>query len=195
MIQDHDRIGYIGASDTKYVMGNWNTKTFRDWWAVKTGETEDLLDNIYTRAGSAYEGRILDYLEIDDRDRQIIIGRLRVNLDGETSSHVVEIKTYQWLKGFRIPKNVKKWDYWQQVQVEMFATNKTHAFLYAYGLLPSEYEDYGEVDGNRLDVYDFDYDEEWIENEYLPRLNRLAKCLVEGEKPYEEEKEDTDSGQ
>ena len=190
MITDQDRVGYIGASDTRFVMMNWNTKTFQDWWAVKTGEAEEYVDNIYTRAGRAYEGRILDYLEIEERDRQIIIGRLRVNLDGETKSHVVEIKTYQWLKGFRIPKNERKWDYWQQVQVEMYATNKDHAFLYAYGLLPSEYEEYGEVDGNRLDVYDIDYDEAWIEEEYLPRFNYLAKCLTEGVNPNEEEQED-----
>ena len=185
MITDHDRVGYIGASDTKYVMMNWNTKTFHDWWLIKTGERENPVDNIYTRAGSAYEGRILDYLGIEDRDRQIIIGRLRVNLDGETKSHVVEIKTYQWLKGLRPTKDIKKWDYWKQIQVEMFATNKEHAFIYAYGLLPSEYEEYGEVDGNRLDVYDFDLDEKWIEDEYLPRLNCLAKCLVNGEEPDE----------
>lgn len=185
MIHDQDRVGYIGASDTKFVTGNWNTKTFRDWWSIKIGEAENLVDNIYTRAGTAYEGRILDYLEIEERDRQIIVGRLRVNLDGETKSHVVEIKTYQWMKGFKIPKNLKKWDYWQQIQVEMFATNKDHAFLYAYGLLPSEYEEYGEVDGNRLDVYDYDYDEAWIDEVYLPRFNHLAKCLVNGEEPDE----------
>lgn len=185
MITDHDRVGYIGASDTKYVMMNWSTKTFKDWWNIKIGLTENPVDNIYTRAGSAYEGKILDYLEIDERDRQIIIGRLRVNLDGETKSHVIEIKTYQWLKGFHPTKNITKWDYWKQVQVEMFATNKEHAFLYAYGLLPSEYEEYGEVDGNRLSFYELDYDREWIEEEYLPRFNYLAKCLVNGEEPDE----------
>lgn len=177
MIQDTDRVGYIGASDTHFVMMNQHTKTFQEWWAVKIGETDGFVDNIYTRAGTHYEPKILDYLGIEDRDRQIIVGRLRVNLDGETLSHVVEIKTYQWLKGFKIPKNLKKWDYWQQVQVEMFATNKKMALIVHYGLLPSEYEEYTDIDPNRVGVEIIEYDEDWVENEYLPRLNELVKRI------------------
>ena len=31
MIQSNDRSGYIGASDTSIVVGNWNTKTFEKY--------------------------------------------------------------------------------------------------------------------------------------------------------------------
>ncbi len=179
MIHDLDRVGYIGASDTKYVMMKWDTKTFKQWWRVKIGLEENPIDNIYTRAGNAYEGKILDALEIDQRDRQIIVGRLRVNLDGETDRAVIEVKTYQYLKGFKMYKH-----YLQQVQVEMYATNKDRCLLYAYGLLPSEYEEYGEVDINRLSVYPIDYDEGFI-NKYLPRLNELSRCIREGDIPSE----------
>lgn len=181
MISDFDRVGFIGASDTKYVMRHWDTKTFREWWDIKMGLAENMVDNIYTRAGTAYEPRILDHLGVEDRDRQIIIGRLRVNLDGETDFAVVEIKTYQYAKGWKMPK-----DYWWQVQVEMFAAGKDIALLYAYGLLESEYEEYGEVDPNRLTVEVIEYDEKFIE-EYLKRMNYLAKCIEEGRTPDESE--------
>lgn len=174
MISDTDRVGYIGASDTHYVLMNWNTQTFRSWWEIKVGERENELDTVYTRAGRIYEPKILDYLEIEERDRQIIVGRLRVNLDGETRTHVIEIKTAKY-GSLKIPKNIKKWAYWQQVQVEMYATNKQHAFIYVYELLPSDYEEVNEIDGNRLELFDFDYDEEWIEEEYLPRFHKLGE--------------------
>lgn len=37
MIHDHDRSGWIGASDTSKGMGRWDTETFRKWWSVKLG--------------------------------------------------------------------------------------------------------------------------------------------------------------
>ena len=37
MIQSQDRSGYIGASDTSMVVGNWNRKTFEKWWLEKLG--------------------------------------------------------------------------------------------------------------------------------------------------------------
>lgn len=181
MITDKDRVGYIGASDTQYVMRKWDTKTFAQWWNTKTGLADPMVDNIYTRAGTAYEPKILDYLEIEDRDRQIIIGRLRINLDGETDTCVVEIKTYNYAKGFKLPKH-----YWQQVQVEMYASNKRMGLLYAYGLLDSEYEEYGEIDPNRLEVHIITYDEEFIEA-YLKRALYLGRCMEEGRIPDESE--------
>lgn len=181
MIHDLDRTGYIGASDTKNVMRSWNTKTFKQWWDVKMGIGDSFVDNIYTQAGNVYEGKILDHLEITERDRQIIIGRLRVNLDGETDDCVVECKTYKWENGFKLPKH-----YWQQVQVEMYATGKRIGLLYAYGLLPEDYTEYGEIDPDRLSVDIIFYDEEFIE-EYLKRAMYLCKCIEEGRTPNESE--------
>ena len=179
MIHDHDRVGFIGASDTRYVMMKWTNKTFTEWWNTKIGLSENLVDNIYTRAGNAYEGKVLDYLELPDRDGQTIIGRLRVNFDAMTDKAVVEVKTYQYLKGWKPYKY-----YYQQCQVEMYAAGKERCLLYHYGLLPSEYEEYTDLDPNRLGVEVIEYDEDFI-NEYIPRFNVLAKCIESGETPNE----------
>jgi len=37
LIQNQDRSGYVGASDTSMVVGNWGTKTFENWWLEKLG--------------------------------------------------------------------------------------------------------------------------------------------------------------
>ena len=184
MISDFDRVGYIGASDTHYVMSNWNTQTFKRWWDVKMGLEDSEIDNIYTLTGRLYEPLILDHLNVDERNRQIIVGRLRVNLDGETN-RVIEVKTYNYLSGWKKPKNVKKWNYWQQVQVELFATNRKIGLIAAYGLLPDEYGNPQPIDPNRLLFELIEYDEQWIEDEYLPRLNVLSKCIETGENPWE----------
>ena len=64
MISNHDRSYYIGASDTKYVMSNWNTKTFQKWWLKKIGLDTSNIQNKYTMAGTYYEHKIIDALEI-----------------------------------------------------------------------------------------------------------------------------------
>ena len=80
MIQNHDRSGYIGASDTAYVIGNWKTKTWEKWWMQKLGINRDHFDNKYTIAGTNWEHRILDSLNLPnlEKDKQVIIeGRYR----------------------------------------------------------------------------------------------------------------------
>ena len=96
MIKDHDRSGWFGASDTSTIMGNWNTKTFEQWWLVKLGLRVNNYTNVKMQTGSALEHRILDHLGITKRDRQIKIRplRLRVNLDGEDRRLVHEVKTH-----------------------------------------------------------------------------------------------------
>ena len=32
MIESKDRSGYIGASDTDKVVGNWKSQTWMKWW-------------------------------------------------------------------------------------------------------------------------------------------------------------------
>ena len=59
MITDHDRSGWIGASDTDKVIGNWGTKTWEKWWMQKLGINRDHFDNKYTLAGTHFEHRIL----------------------------------------------------------------------------------------------------------------------------------------
>lgn len=188
MIKSKDRSSYIGASDTKYVMMNWNTKTFIKWWLVKLGLEKNDFQNKYTLAGTNYEHKIIDALNIKgiEKDKQIIVlDRLRVNLDANTNSEIHEIKTYNWENGFDIDRHV---DYQQQVQVQMYASGIHKAYIDAYGLLDGEYRNFfEEIDKDRLRSYEIKYDADWINSKYLPRVNILIKCLKELRFPNKDE--------
>ena len=181
MITDHDRSGWIGASDTAFVIGNWKTKTWEKWWMQKLGINTDHFDNEYTKAGTNWEHRILDSLHLPnlEKDKQIIIEelRLRVNLDGNTPGRIIEVKTYQWEKPWK--KTPKK--YIDQVEVQMFASNIHDAEIAAYGLEPEDYRNYlRDLDPRRLQEIPVVYDPNWIESVYLPKLRILAECLKRG---------------
>lgn len=180
MIANHDRSGYIGASDTDKVIGNWKTKTWEKWWMQKIGINTDHFDNRYTIAGTNWEHRILDSLQLPDmeKDKQIIIEdlRLRVNLDGNTPLRIKEVKTYQWAKGWKTPQK-----YINQVQVQMFASGIHEADIVAYGLQEADYDNFfREIDPERLQEIPVAYDPRWIEEVYLPKLRILADCLERG---------------
>jgi len=182
MITDNDRTYYFGCSDTHYIMSKFDTKTFQNWWRIKIGVTEDYTDTIYTRAGNLYEQPILDALFIPYRNEQIIIGQLRANLDGRTDEMVVEVKTHQSSKPFKVTKA-----YWQQVQVEMYATWLEKCLLVAYGLNEEDYETLNEIDIDRIETFEVEYDQAWIENEYLPRFHYLCECMESEVTPSESE--------
>lgn len=187
MITNKDRSGYIGASDAKYVIGNWKTKTFQNWWLEKIGIAKNEFSNQYTLAGTNYEHKIIEALNIPEveKDKQIIKGRLRVNLDANTKNKIYEIKTYNYEKEFDINKHK---DYVNQVQVQMYVSEIHEAEIDAYGLIKKDYDNYfNEIDLNRLSKYEIIYDEEWINNIYLPRLSYLENCLEKGLFPNEEE--------
>lgn len=187
MIASKDRSGYIGASDTKFVIGNWKTKTFEKWWLKKLGIDTSHIDNKYTMAGTNYEHKIIDALGIPniEKDKQIIKGRLRVNLDANTKDKIYEIKTYNYEKGFDINKHK---DYINQVQVQMYASDIYKAEIDAYGLIDEDYDNYfNEIDKDRLSVHEIEYNEEWINNEYLPKFKYLEECLENGTFPSEED--------
>lgn len=186
MIANKDRSGYIGASDTKYVIGNWNTKTFEKWWMKKIGIDTSNFNNKYTSAGTNFEHKIIDALGIPkiEKDKQITKGRLRVNLDANTKDKIHEIKTYIYEKGFDIEKHK---DYINQVQVQMYASNIFKAEIVAYGLLEEDYDNYfNKIDKERLSIYEIQYDEKWINEIYLPNYRILEKCLIEGTFPKKE---------
>lgn len=185
MIADQDRSDYIGASDTAMVIGNWKTKTWEKWWMQKIGINTDHFDNKYTIAGTNWEHRILNSLHLPnlEKDKQIIIEdlRLRVNLDGNTPFRIIEVKTYQWSKGWK--KTPKK--YIDQVQVQMFASQILDAEIAAYGLEEADYDNFfRDIDPRRLQEIPVQYDPKWIEAEYLPKLRILADCLKRGVFPY-----------
>lgn len=181
MIQSQDRSGYIGASDTSMVVGNWKTKTFEKWWLEKLGLNKNNLSTESIKAGNNYEHKILDSLEIEglEKDKQIIIDRLRVNLDGNTSTCIYEVKTHNANKEFKVSKQ-----YWRQAQVEMYASEIYRLYIVAYGLVEKDYINYfNEINKERLQIIPIEHDKDFINNEYLPKLKILTKCLKEGVYP------------
>ena len=135
------------------------------------------------RAGTAYEHRILDALNINglQKDKQFIDGRLRINLDGCTDDQIYEVKTHSVDKPFRVTKS-----YRQQVVVEMFGTGIRKAQIVAYGLEKKDYRNYyRDIDDNRLTFHPVEYDEGFIQEVYLPRFLYLSACLDRGAFPKE----------
>ena len=106
MIQSQDRSGWFGASDTSYIMGNWKTKTFQNWWMTKLGINTSHFTNVAMNAGTYYEHAILDAIGSPRKDHQIIIPEygLKVNLDGDGIGRIDEVKTYDFQKVFKVSK-------------------------------------------------------------------------------------------
>lgn len=185
MISDHDRSGWFGASDTKYIMGNWKTKTFKNWWMSKLGIVSNDFRNVAMNAGTYYEHAILDAIGSARKDHQIIIPeyKLRINLDGDDIGKIDEVKTYKHEKGFVVSK-----DYWQQVQVQMFGKLREEgkvpvAKIWAYGLLPEDYKNFFNlIDRERLKDYPIEFDGLFIER-YGHRVLYLKDCMEKGVMP------------
>ncbi len=180
MIDSQDRSGWLGASDTDFIVGNWETATFEKWWLTKIGINKSNLQNQYLLAGTHKEHQILNYLQIPllELDRQILIPelKLRVNLDGNTSDCIYECKTYSADKPFKVPLKYKR-----QVWVQMFAAEIRRAKIVAYGLLEEDYKNFFlPIDKERLSVIDIPYNERFIQEEYLPKVQYLAQCLERG---------------
>lgn len=188
MIENHDRSGWFGASDTSYIMGNWKTKTFKSWWMKKLGIDTSHFSTVAMNAGTYYEHAILDTIGSPRKDHQIIIPeyRLRINYDGDGTERIDEIKTYKFEKGFKVTKG-----YWQQVQVQMFGKLITEnalpvANIWAYGLLEEDYKNFfNPIDKDRLKPHPIEYDGEFI-GQYLVRIIYLKDCLERGVFPDED---------
>lgn len=178
MIRSHDRSKWFGASDTSTIMGSWDTVTFARFWLEKAGVIRRDFSTKQMIAGTYYEHRILDAIGISKRDRQIKKRnlRLRVNLDGEDELTIYEVKTHS--SGFKVSKA-----YWRQAQVEMFATGKCLVIV-AYQMTDGDYKNFfNPIDIERITLHPIEYDPDWIENEYLPRLRILVDCLTKGVRP------------
>lgn len=185
MIQNQDRSYYIGASDTSMVVGNWTTKTFEKWWLEKLGLNKNDLKTEAMQTGTNYEHKILEALGIEnlEKDKQIIINRLRVNLDGNTDTCIYEVKTHNIEKEFKVSKQ-----YWRQAQVEMFASNIHKLYIVAYGLQEDDYKNFfNTIDKDRIKLLQVDYDEKFITEEYIPKLEILTRCLKEGVFPCKQQ--------
>lgn len=178
MIQSQDRSFYVGASDTSMVVGNWTTKTFENWWLEKLGIYKNTFRNEAMKAGNNYEHKILDSLEIEglEKDKQIIIDRLRVNLDGNTDKCIYEVKTHNKDKEFKVSKQ-----YWRQAQVEMYASKIHNLYIVAYALEQNDYDNYfNEIDKERIKLIPINYDEDFILKDYIPKLAIITDCLKKG---------------
>lgn len=185
MIESQDRSYYIGASDVEKVIGNWKTKTWINWWLQKIDINNSHFDNVYTLAGTYFEHRILESLGIYMTfDRQFIDEklRLRVNLDGSTEDINFECKTTKEdINVFKPPKK-----YIHQTQVQMFASSLRKTKLVVYQLTEDDYNNFFRpIDKSRLKKFDIDYDEQWIQNVYLPKHLILRDCLIKGVLPNE----------
>lgn len=186
MIADNDRSGYFGASDTPYIIGNTETKSFEHWWLEKCGILRNTFTNDAMCAGTQYEHKILEHIGVENMDQQIIIEelKLRVNLDGDMDKVNYEVKTYRHDKGFKMPKK-----YVYQVNVQEFALKYkfgdwNSSKVVAYGLTDYDYRNYfNPIEDERLSFYPVEYDERWINNIYLPRLEYYAECLKKGVMP------------
>lgn len=182
MIESQDRSGWFGASDTAYIMGNWKTKTFRNWFLQKMGLNTDKFSTVAMNAGTYYEHAILDHIGAPRKDHQILLPELllRVNLDGDSHGKIFEIKTHKADKDFKVTKA-----YWQQVQVQSFAKiaeegETPEACVVSYALTDADYKDFfNPIDPERIKVHPVSYDEMFI-NDYLPRLKYLGDCLRKG---------------
>lgn len=185
MIGEHDRSGWFGASDTRYVMGNWKTKTFQNWWMVKLGIRVNEVMTRAMNAGTYYEHPILDAIGAPRKDHQILITeyRLRVNLDGDEPGKIYEVKTHSADKPYRMSKA-----HYQQVQVECFAKLYEEgvvpdAEIVSYGLLPENYRNFFlPIDVEHIIRHPVAFNWKFA-HEYLERLSYLKDCLEKGVMP------------
>lgn len=208
MIGEQSRSHFFGASDTRYVIAdNHETKTWKEWWAVKLGLSEsDFKGNIYTEAGNKWEHPILKALGLNESEMDGTLYvpkyRLRVNYDGIKDGLITEIKTFRGDKEFPYEESPKN-NYWRQCQVEMYAyvsshqnttlppqlpqiatdrKGKPYMLIAGYPLNPEEY--YSDavplVDVNKIEAHQVFYDRKWIKSCYLPKLKKLSRQLKKG---------------
>lgn len=196
MIKDHDRSGFFGGSDCKYVLAsNRNTKSWKNWWDEKLGLTEhEQFETMYTRAGNLYEHSILKAVDPEViTDGQIIYDKylLRVNYDGWNDGIIYECKTHNAKKDFKMTN-----DYYGQCQVEMFVYQKMHdkwflppmkkLVLVSYPLFDDEYdveEDEIEIVESRIRTEEVKYNKDWVQTEYIPKVKELSRALKKGKFP------------
>lgn len=184
MIASKDRSGWFGASDVDKIVGNWKTKTWSDWWMVKLGIARNNIETISMNAGTHKEHQILQFISpFMETDKQILLPhlRLRVNLDGNVGKKIYEIKTHSEDKVFKPSKK-----YIQQVNVQMFAYETRDAQITSYGLTEDDYKNYFlPIDKDRVRHHQIQYDENWVQTVFLPKLEILADCLERGVFPSE----------
>lgn len=187
MIASKDRSGWFGASEVDKIVGNWNTKSWLDWWLVKMGVAKNDIETVAMNAGTHKEHQILEYVSpFMETDKQIIIPelRLRINLDGNVDKRIFEVKTHSAERQFKPSKKQI-----QQVVVQMYGYKSNEAEIVSYALTEEDYRNYFlPIDPERLKFHPIPYDGQWIGSIFLPRITYLADCLIKGILPDRERK-------
>ena len=63
----------------------------------------------------------------------------------------------------------------------MYASNIYNLYIVAYELKENDYMNFfNEIDNERIKFLQVEYDENFIKNEYLPKLEILTECLKKG---------------
>lgn len=187
MIDSNDRSGYFGASDASFIMGNWGTKTFKNWWLQKLGIVTGGYKSVAMNAGTYYEHAILDAVGSPRKDYQLIIPEyaLRINYDGDGVGRVDEIKTHGIDKEFKVTKG-----YLMQARVQMFGKLYEEGKLpvhniWSYGLTEEDYKDFFRpIDKARIKQNPITYDKAFIDL-FLKRVTYLKGVMERGLFPNE----------
>ena len=184
MIASSNRSGWFGASDVNYIIGNYSTKSFENFWLEKMGLRHSDFTNDAMLAGTHYEHKILEFINVPEKDNQIKIPELllRVNLDGNSNTTIYEVKTYKHDKGFTVPIKYKR-----QVWVQMYASKLEKAYIVAYGLVKNDYINFfNDIDEDRISYFEVEKNDDWIEATFIPRLKYLGECYHNGMFPTNE---------
>lgn len=200
----YDRTGIFGASDVQKMLMGFNTKGFQQFWFEKTGEVErERSFSKYITAGNLLEEPVIQCIAETEGITlypstvpfpDLYHHKLIVNLDaltlGEKETVNYEIKCCGYESVFFGAVVMDKW-YRKQVQVQMLASGIRHSKLCYYGVLPHEYEpDFliaPEIDYNRIVQHYIAYDDEWLEEVYVPRLIELSEFMEKHVYPWGEQ--------
>lgn len=143
------------------------------------GIARNSFESVAMNAGTHWEHRILEYISPEmEKDKQIIIEdlRLRINLDGNIGKEIHEVKTHSADKEFKMPKK-----YIQQVNIQMYAFETKTAYINTYALTQNDYMNYfNPIDPTRFKSYKIEYDENFINNVFLPNIHELSEALKKG---------------
>lgn len=113
-----DRYKFIGGSEANMVYANYDTKTFKKWWAKKlSGLPEENFTNKYMSVGTILEHDILDLYESINqvkgiREKQALKGFARANTDYVINDKVSDVKAtskaFEWFINDKVPINYKR---------------------------------------------------------------------------------------
>jgi predicted phage-related endonuclease len=114
----NDRHNFIGGSEANMMYLNYETDTFKAWWAKKlTGVNEINFNNLSMSVGTILEHDVIDLYEAKHqvkglRDETAVKGIARANTDyiqGDKVSDVkVTKKAFEWFLADKVPANYKR---------------------------------------------------------------------------------------